>query len=483
MAEYQMNHNLIESILTLFNNSANINGVMDGLERCGQLTRMDFTNPQYIGMAHELIKFMDEMPGGFLIYHADNTEKIIYANQALLRIFRCDTLNEFQTLTGNSFKGIVHPEDLEAVEQSITEQIAASHYDLDYVEYRIICKDGTIRWIEDYGHFVHSESIGDIFYVFLSDATEKREQLLREKAALMNEKREKEQKIQSLIEEYDAERKLISREHLRRLEVIEGLSANYESILYVDLDADEVFPYRLSSRTKQQFGEKFQTRCFHWYVTDYVNVWVHPEDKEMVLETTSPNYIRKKLSTEKTYYLNYRGIENNEIRYLQLRIVDVSKKEHVSQIVMGYRRVDEEILLEMEKKRLLEDALHKAELSNIAKNTFLANMSHDMRTPLNAILGFTELSKKHVHDANAMQHYLHKIESSGRQLLDLIDKVLELSRMESQDTPITETECNLHDILQEVYLLQLPQASKKASPYPCIAPQRNVAMSMPTKIS
>lgn len=474
MTEHQMNHNLIESILMLLNRSANINSVMEHSQRRGWATQADFTNPQHIDMAYELIKFMDEMPGGFLIYHADDTEKIIYANTALLRIFRCDTLSEFQTLTGNSFKGIVHPEDLDAVEQSITEQIAASHYDLDYVEYRIICKDGTIRWIEDYGHFIHSESIGDIFYVFLSDATEKREQLLREKTALMNEKIEKEQKIQSLIEEYGAERKLISQEHLRRLEVIEGLSVNYESILYVDLDADEVFPYRLSSRTKQQFGERFQARSFLWYVTDYVNVWVHSEDKAMVLEMTSPDYIYKKLSIEKTYYVNFRVIENNEIRYLQLRIVDVSKGEHISQIVIGYRNVDEEILLEMEKKRLLEDALHKAELSNVAKNTFLANMSHDMRTPLNAILGFTELSKKHAHDTDAMQQYFHKIESSGKQLLDLIDKVLELSHMESQDMPVMETECNLHDIMQEVYSLQLPQAAKKniSLSLQCAAPER-----------
>lgn len=461
MSKYQMNHNLMESILALLNNSADIHSIINQLEPHGQSLPADSVHPLYIGMAYELIKFMDEMPGGFLIYHANDDEKIIYANKALLRIFRCDTLQEFQTLTGNSFKGIVHPEDLDAVEQSITEQIAASHYDLDYVEYRIICKDGAIRWIEDYGHFIHSEAIGDIFYVFISDATEKREQMLREKAALINEKEAKEQKLQNLIEEYDAERKLINQEHLRRLEVIEGLSVNYESILYIDLDADEVFPYRLSSRTKQQFEEKFQTRSFRWYVADYVNTWVHPDDQAMVLESISPEYIREKLANEKTYYFNFRGVENDEICYLQLRIVDVSKKEHASQIVMGYRNVDEEILLEMKKKRILEAALNKAELSNIAKNTFLANMSHDMRTPLNAIFGFTELAKKHLHDTNAMQRYFHKIESSGRQLLDLIDKVLELSHMESQDITLTETECNLHDIMQEVYSVQLSQASEK----------------------
>ena len=99
-------------------------------------------------------KLFDKMPGGFFIYHADDTEQLLYVNQALIRIFNCDTLEEFQELTGNSFRGIVHPDDLEAVEKSIQEQIAHSQYDLDYVEYRIIQKGGGIRWVEDYGHFV-----------------------------------------------------------------------------------------------------------------------------------------------------------------------------------------------------------------------------------------------------------------------------------------------------------------------------------------
>ena len=89
------------------------------------------------GLNH-FISFIDEMPGGFFIYRAGGTEEIIYANRALLRIFNCHTMAEFRVLTGNSFRGIVHPDDLERVESSITTQVGDSRYDLDYVEYRII---------------------------------------------------------------------------------------------------------------------------------------------------------------------------------------------------------------------------------------------------------------------------------------------------------------------------------------------------------
>ena len=443
MNEYNIDPNLIEYMLALLN--------------IPEDNKIEY----HTQTACEIIKFMDKMPGGFLIYHADGDEQIIYANKALLRIFRCDTMKEFQDLTGNSFKGMVHPDDLDDVEESIKEQIAISQYDLDYVEYRIIQKDGTIRWIEDYGHFAHTESVGDIFYVFIGDATEKRNRQLIEKAAIINQSKENEQRLQNLIAKYDKERKQINQEHLRRLEVIEGLSVNYESILYVDLDADKVVPYRLSSRTKHQFRNKLQARGFLWYASNYVSIWVHPEDREMVSKVTTPEYIRKKLSDNKTYYINYRIIKDAETQFLQLRIVNVGSKDHISQVVMGYRRVDEEILREMEQKQILEEALNNANLANIAKNTFLSNMSHDMRTPLNAIFGFTALAKNHIHESEVIEGYLEKIDAAGRQLFELIEKVLEISWMESHDIRITETECNLCDILQDVHMILLPQISDK----------------------
>ncbi len=373
--------------------------------------------------ARGMIRFMDEMPGGFLIYHADQKEEIIYANKALLRICQCDTLEEFRELTGNSFQGFVHPVDLEAVEQSIREQIAKSQYDLDYVEYRIKRKDGTIRWMEDYGHFIHLDSVGDIFYVFIGDATEKRE--VQQK--MLQKQLQKEQELKKQIDKYHNEMKMINQEHLRRLEVIEGLSINYESILYADLDLDKIQPYRLSNRTILQFENTTEPRSFSWYTFDYIKVWVHPEDREALTRQTTPEYIRSKLSTQKTYYINYRVIKDSETQYLQLRIVNVTAGSQISQIVMGYRRVDDEIRREMEQKQLLEEALTNANLAITAKNTFLSNMSHDMRTPLNAIFGFTALAKGNLHDQTNLEYYLNKISASSEQLLDLIDKVLEIA--------------------------------------------------------
>ncbi len=454
--------NLIEHILNLLSipeySHMEIEQIMD------KTASEEGTIPEdvhYIRMVQEVIHFMDEMPGGFLIYHADEKEQIIYANKALLRIFQCKTLAEFREWTCNSFKGFVHPEDLEQVEKSIREQIADSQYDLDYVEYRILRKDGEIRWLEDYGHFVQSKTLGGIFYVFVGDATEKRKRQLDEKEALVKEKEQEERKIISLMEEYDKERTLINQEYLRRLEVIEGLSVSYESILYADLDTNRILPYRLSGRTEQQFENRYQVMEFAWFMKDYIATWVHPEDRTLMEKATSLDYIKEKLTYNKTFYINFKALKDGELQFLQLRIVNVGEKKQISQVVMGFRRVDEEVRRGMEQKQLLEEALKNANLAITAKDTFLSNMSHDMRTPLNAIFGYTILAKKYIEDKEAVLGYLGKIEASSGQLLDLIEKVLEISWSEAQNAHVVEGECNLCDIIQDTQKALDTQAAEK----------------------
>ncbi len=386
-----------------------------------------------------LKKIMDEMPGGFFIYHAEGNEEIIYANKALLRIFGCSTIEEFRALTGNSFRGIVHPDDYERVEESIRIQIEDSQYDLDYVEYRIIRKDGEIRWIEDYGHFIHSGA-GDIFYVFAGDATEKR----------MEKERELEE---------------VRQEQFRRQVVIEALSIDYESIFYVDLDKNWVRAYRFSDRIEYQFGDGQMTCEFQNFNKRYIDTWVHPEDREALQRACSPEYIKKRFLKGRMFHINYRIVKGVRTEYLQLRVVNVGDKDDISRIVMGYRSVDDEIMHEMEQKDIMEDTLRHAKLANAAKSTFLANMSHDMRTPMNAIMGFNELAKKHMEDEDRLQKYLERTKEAGEQLLVLINDVLEISRMETGGSKIEETKCNIFEVVRTVQEIIAPEAEAKSITY------------------
>lgn len=116
------------------------------------------------------------IPGAFLVYKAHGGEEILFANDDLVRLFGCESLDEFLGLVQSSFKHLVHPDDIERVEAEIWSQIGAqqsedggAEYFDDYVEYRIVTKSGAVKHVFDLGRLVDNDTYGEIFYVFLRE--------------------------------------------------------------------------------------------------------------------------------------------------------------------------------------------------------------------------------------------------------------------------------------------------------------------------
>ena len=124
--------------------------------------------------------FCDQMPGGYFIYKAEGDEELLYANQTVFDLFGCDNEEEFRALTGYTFRGMVHPDDYPDISESIIQQIAEHEKNFDYVEYRITRKDGTVRWIYDYGRYAEDDEYGGLYYVFISDFTKKHMEVEKE---------------------------------------------------------------------------------------------------------------------------------------------------------------------------------------------------------------------------------------------------------------------------------------------------------------
>ena len=108
------------------------------------------------------------------------------------------------------------------------------------------------------------------------------------------------------------------------------------------------------------------------------------------------------------------------------------------------------LTVEYQQRRMLLDALAAAEHANSAKTTFLSNMSHDIRTPMNALIGFTALAGAHVDEPELVQDYLTKISTSSQHLLSLINDVLDMSRIESGKVQIEEKEVHLPDVMHDL---------------------------------
>ena len=113
-------------------------------------------------------------------------------------------------------------------------------------------------------------------------------------------------------------------------------------------------------------------------------------------------------------------------------------------LVLSDRTADKRV------NQALSDAVAAAENANRAKSTFLSSMSHDIRTPMNAIIGFTTLAVSHLGDRERVKDYLVKILASGNHLLSLINDILDMSRIESGKIQLDETEVNLSDVLHDI---------------------------------
>ena len=109
----------------------------------------------------------------------------------------------------------------------------------------------------------------------------------------------------------------------------------------------------------------------------------------------------------------------------------------------------------------LQDALEAAKSANEAKSHFLANMSHDIRTPMNAIIGFTALMEREVDHPEKVREYTRKISASGQHLLSLINDVLDMSKIESGKTSLNTVQFSLPELLEELYTILRPQTNAK----------------------
>ena len=127
---------------------------------------------------------------------------------------------------------------------------------------------------------------------------------------------------------------------------------------------------------------------------------------------------------------------------------------------------------EAELRKQLESALQEAQSASRAKTTFLNNMSHDIRTPMNAIIGFTELAISHIHDTEQVQEYLGTIARSSEHLLSLINDILEMSRIESGKITLNEKVESLEDILNR--LRDIVRADIKAKRHEFLIDTENV---------
>ena len=231
-------------------------------------------------------------------------------------------------------------------------------------------------------------------------------------------------------------------------EIIEGISKDYFSVLLVDLGNGQIYSYREAGSNGKRIADF--CRSYHDRWTELLPAYA----KDLVSDASRENFLdelsfEKLKSCNEDYSFTYEYMSDEGILYYQARVSYVKKKDRTRAVVIGTRDIDDLIKRERLQKEQLKEAYIRAENANKAKTDFLNSMSHDIRTPMNVILGYNQLMKKQLTDP-VLVDYQKKIEQSGNLLLSIINDVLNMARIESGKSVLSESSESIVDMVEEV---------------------------------
>ena len=232
----------------------------------------------------------------------------------------------------------------------------------------------------------------------------------------------------------------------KRLRMINALGHAYSSISLVNIETENIEIIKSSGDMKPDQSGGMLSRE---HLEEVIQQVIAEPFQKAYWEFVDMSTVAKRLEERETLSFTVQTVDE---RWMTIIIVPqgYDKDGKLCAVLVANRDVTEEKEREIEQDKNLRNALAAAEHANKAKTAFLNNMSHDIRTPMNAIIGFTALATTHIGSTELVLEYLKKIQTSGQHLLSLINDVLDMSRIESGSVRIEYTAVHLPDVLHDL---------------------------------
>lgn len=251
---------------------------------------------------------------------------------------------------------------------------------------------------------------------------------------------------------------------------LQAINGVYVSIFYVDLEKDSYYAVRLTEGFRGPVFPRIGT--YSGELCGYILEDVAPSEQKKVADICDRSWLLREL-TEQKEHIEVEFRHKTPALWLRMEIHLASGREKDSKTaILAFRNISAEKQKELEHyeeekraKAALEEAYASLNQANQAKSEFLSRMSHDIRTPMNAIIGMTAIAENSVGDDEKMADCLAKIRRSSGQLLELLNEVLDMSKIESGSTSLREEAFRLEEVFNEVSELIRPEVERKSQHY------------------
>ena len=198
-----------------------------------------------------------------------------------------------------------------------------------------------------------------------------------------------------------------------------------------------------------------------WIAYCYEHVIVKADVPDF-LEIFDRENLMKRLEKEEYFTYRHRTVPNQAgMEYFEITVVRFYSDDHHFKVIIGYRPIDDIIQEERKRTETMQKAIAAADAANRAKEAFLHNMSHDIRTPLNGIIGLMKINKEHSDDIALVQSNRKKMEIAAKHLLSLVNDVLQLSKLENGSEKMGSETVSLYDISAEISAILKESADEK----------------------
>ena len=309
-----------------------------------------------------------------------------------------------------------------------------------------------------------------VMFAFIISQTRRNARLQIEKQTADAENRIKQQELE---EKLALQVQLLEQEQQRKQQdsMITAMASDYRSVYHVDLDKNEAVCYRADPDDREQHRE-MEPFPYLAAFQNYGKTHVSESYRAGFLKFIEPENIREGLSKDVILAYRYLVKRAGKEYYEMIRVAGVRHAEDrddgcVHAIGLGLTVIDAEMRDSLSQQQALSDALAAAEQASRAKTAFLSSMSHEIRTPMNAIIGLDNIALNDPATPPKTREYLEKIGSSAEHLLNLINDILDMSRIESGRMTLRNEEFSFSKLLETINTMFSGQCADKGLDYQC----------------